>query len=96
MLHGVGAETPTQVLLFLTAAGVGGRGAGALLLVAFLVGLMTSNTLIALGGTFGFLRATKHWPVYVTISVITAFASLVIGTLFLFGNGDVLPALLGG
>ncbi|MFN2626170.1 MAG: hypothetical protein ABR520_08835, partial [Mycobacteriales bacterium] len=36
MIHGVGAETPTQLLLFLAAAGVAGRGGGVLLLVTFL------------------------------------------------------------
>ena len=96
MLHGVGAETPTQVLIFLTAAGVGGKGAGVALLVAFLVGLLSSNTVIALAGTFGFLGSTKNWPLYVAVSSLTAIGSLVIGSLFLFGDSSVLPALLGG
>jgi high-affinity nickel-transport protein len=96
MLHGVGAETPTQVLVFLTAAGVGGRAAGVVLLVAFLVGLITSNTVVALAGTFGFLRATKHWSIYVTVSVVTAIASLVVGTVFLLGSDALLPAFFGG
>src|SRR5207237_1056383 len=55
MIHGIGAETPTQVLIFLAAAGTGGRGTGVLLLVCFLVGLLSSNSLIALAGSFGFL-----------------------------------------
>jgi high-affinity nickel-transport protein len=96
MLHGVGAETPTQVLIFVTAAGVGGRGAGVALLAAFLVGLLSSNTLIALASTYGFLGATKNWPLYATVSVVTAVASLIIGTLFLFGNGELLPPILSG
>jgi len=96
MLHGVGAETPTQVLIFLTAAGAGGRGAGVALLVAFLVGLLSSNTVVALAGTFGFLGSTKNWPLYVAVSLVTAVASMVIGGLFLFGDGGALPALLGG
>ena len=33
MLHGIGAETPTQVVIFLTAAGAGGELAGVLILV---------------------------------------------------------------
>src|SRR4029078_1890883 len=71
MLHGVGAETPTQVLLFVAAAGAGGTGAGVALLVAFLVGLLGSNSLITLAGTYGFLGATKRWSVYVTVSLLT-------------------------
>jgi high-affinity nickel-transport protein len=96
MLHGVGAETPTQVLVFVTAAGVGGRGAGVMLLAAFLVGLLSSNTLIALASTFGLFGATKNWPVYAAVSVVTAVGSLAIGTLFLFGSAERLPAIFSG
>lgn len=96
MIHGIGAETPTQVLIFATAAGAGGKGTGLLLLVCFLVGLLSSNSLVALAGTFGFLGATRNFPLYVAISLITAVFSLVIGAIFLLGNGAVLPAILGG
>jgi hypothetical protein len=96
MLHGVGAETPTQVLIFVTAAGVGGRGAGIAVLVAFVVGLLSSNTVVALAGTYGFFGSTKNWPVYVTVSIITAVCSLVIGSVFLFGHGSFLPTIFSG
>jgi len=96
MLHGIGAETPTQVVIFLTAAGAGGPVAGVLILVVFLIGLLASNTLITLGSAFGFVTASKNWTLYVTIAVLTATASLVIGTLFLFGKDAVLPAVFGG
>jgi high-affinity nickel-transport protein len=96
MLHGVGAETPTQVLIFLTAAGVGGKGAGIALLAVFLLGLLSSNTIVALAGTFGFLGSTRNWPLYVTVSLVTAAGSLVIGSLFLFGHGNFLPAIFSG
>ena len=96
MIHGIGAETPTQVLLFLTAAGAGGKGAGMLLLGCFLIGLLTSNTVIALAGTFGFLGASRNFALYVGVSVVTAAFSFVIGSIFLFGTASTLPALLGG
>jgi high-affinity nickel-transport protein len=96
MIHGVGAETPTQVLLFLAAAGAGGPTEGLVLLCCFLVGLLTSNSLIAAAGTFGFLGASRNWPVYVGVSLVTAVFSLVIGTIFLSGSGTVLPAFFGG
>ena len=96
MLHGIGAETPTQVVIFLTAAGAGGALAGVLILVVFLVGLLASNTLITFGSAFGFVTASKNWTLYVTVAVLTASASLIIGTLFLLGKGAVLPALFGG
>lgn len=96
MLHGVGAETPTQVLVFLAAAGAGGRAVGVLVLASFLVGLFCSNSLIALTSTFGFLNATRRFDVYATVAVITGAASVILGLLFLFGRGSVVPAILGG
>jgi ABC-type nickel/cobalt efflux system permease component RcnA len=96
MIHGVGAETPTQVLLFLAAAGAGGTAEGLLLLGCFIVGLLASNSLIAVAGTFGFLGASRNWPIYVGVSLVTAWFSLVIGAVFLFGHATVLPAFFGG
>ena len=96
MLHGIGAETPTQILLFVAAAGVGGRTGGLLMLAAFLAGLLTSNSLIAVASTMGFLRATRNWAVYATVAVVTGGFSLVLGTLFLLGRDTVLPAIFGG
>src|SRR5439155_2897999 len=68
MIHGIGAETPTQVLIFLAAAGAGGRVGGLLVLICFLVGLLASNSLIALAGTFGFLAANRNFLVYAIVS----------------------------
>jgi ABC-type nickel/cobalt efflux system permease component RcnA len=96
MIHGVGAETPTQIVIFLAAAGAGGKAIGEAVLAAFIVGLLTSNSLITFGSAVGFIKASKNWRVYVSIAVITAVFSLVIGTLFLLGNGAVLPAIFGG
>jgi cytochrome c biogenesis protein CcdA len=96
MLHGIGAETPTQILIFTAAAGAGGKAAGIAVLGAFLVGLMTSNSVITVGTAFGFLRASKNFAVYATVAVITGVFSLVIGVLFVLGKDTVLPALFAG
>ena len=96
MVHGVGAETPTQIVIFLTAAGAGGPVAGVVILVVFLVGLLVSNTLITIGSAFGFMRASKNWVLYATVAILTATFSLVIGMVFLLGRGTVLPAVFGG
>ena len=60
-LHGIGAETPTQILLFLAAARAGGTAIGVALLLCFIVGLLASNTVVALTATFGFLRASRNF-----------------------------------
>jgi len=96
MVHGIGAETPTQVLIFLTAAGAGGKPLGVFILVCFLAGLIASNTLVAVAGTLGFLSAERNTTVYVAVSAVTALFSLVIGSILLFGSATMLPSLFGG
>jgi high-affinity nickel-transport protein len=95
MIHGVGAETPTQLVIFLTAAGAGGPLLGELLLATFLLGLLASNSLITLGSAYGYMGASRNWRLYVTVAVLTAVFSLVIGTLFILGKGSLLPVLGG-
>jgi hypothetical protein len=46
VIHGLGAETPTQLLLFLMAANLGGTAAGLLGLLMFILGLLAMNTLM--------------------------------------------------
>jgi high-affinity nickel-transport protein len=96
MVHGIGAETPTQLLIFLTAAGAGGKLVGEAVLLTFIVGLLASNTLITVGSATGFLKASENWRLYLTVALLTATFSLVIGVLFITGEGSVLPALFGG
>ena len=95
MLHGVGAETPTQVVIF-AGAGVAGSWNGLLVLGAFLVGLIASNTAVAAAAAFGFAGSTRRVRLYLAISFVTAVCSLVIGTLFLLDRGDVLPITFSG
>ena len=64
MLHGIGAETPTQVVLFLSAASAAGALAGELLLLSFTLGLLASNTAIAIAATAGFLHAERRFGIY--------------------------------
>ncbi len=96
MVHGIGAETPTQILIFLAVAGAGSKVTGEIVLGAFLIGLLTSNSLITFGSSVGYLRASENWRVYATVAVLTATFSLIIGSLFLLGRGNLLPAIFGG
>ena len=96
MLHGVGAETPTQVLIFVTAAGATGKLAGLLVLVSFLAGLLISNSVVAIAATLGFIGAKGNFAIFATITSITALFSLAIGTLFVLGQGALLPTIFSG
>jgi high-affinity nickel permease len=95
-LHGIGAETPTQVLLLAAAATAGGAAPGMLLLVAFLVGLFGSNSVVGLSVAFGFLGASRNFALYATVSVFTGVAGMAVGVLLLMGRSNLLPALFGG
>ncbi|HEX9823319.1 MAG TPA: hypothetical protein VGB51_02865 [Actinomycetota bacterium] len=92
MIHGVGAETPTQVLIFLAAAGAGGRLVGALVLLAFIVGLVVANSIITIGSALGFLSASRNFAVYAAVAVLTGVFSLAVGLVFVLGAESVLPA----
>jgi hypothetical protein len=64
VIHGLGAETPTQLLLFLLAANLGGTWAGLLGLAMFIVGLLLMNTLMcALAAGLFSLDKLRAWAV---------------------------------
>ncbi|MGH9729729.1 MAG: hypothetical protein ACRD4V_14225 [Candidatus Acidiferrales bacterium] len=93
VIHGLGAETPSQLLIFLLAANLGGRGRGFLGLAVFLAGLLLMNTLMTASavGVFA-LSATRH-KVMQAATALTATYSLVVGMIFLFGSVAILPPL---
>lgn len=96
MLHGIGAETPSQVVLFATAAGVGGRLGGATVLAAFVAGLFLGNSLLATISTLGFGAGKKVPLLYTIMAGTTALVSVGVGTLYVLGRSDLLPGFMGG
>ena len=95
VIHGLGAETPTQILLFLMAANLGGVSAGLLVLVMFIVGLVLMNTLMCASAA-GIFSATLAWPNALrTLTLATSVYSIVVGAIFLFGSAGKLPSLTG-
>lgn len=90
-VHGIGFETPTQALVFVTVAGAGSRATGLLVLACFLLGLVAANTVVALGSTFGLAGAGSRTRLYTVASLATAAAGLALGLLYVFGKGDVIP-----
>lgn len=93
ILHGVGAETPSQLALFFLTANLGGTSQGLLGLLAFSVGLVTMNALMtaSLGGAFRF--GGPHSRFYHAIAWTGAAYSCIIGIIFLFGISSHLPPL---
>ncbi len=93
-IHGVGAETPTQVVVFLAAASAGGVVAGLAVLFVFVLGLIVANSVITVGSVFGFAIASAHQSVQIGLGVFTATMSIGIGLLFLTGTDAILPSFL--
>ncbi len=93
LIHGIGAETGTQVLIIATAVGAGSKVMGVSALFAFVVGLLISNTFVTVATTFGFVSARRRQFVYVCAGLFAAIFSLVVGFIFLFAAGGVLPDL---
>ena len=92
MIHGIGAETGSQALLLAGVAGVSGI-TGIVVLLAFVVGLLCSNTLVAVVSASGFIGAQRLRTIYVAVGLVAGLASLVIGLVFILGLGTALPDL---
>lgn len=80
-VHGIGAETPTQILLFTTAAGLGGIY-GISLLFVFIAGLLASNTLVLILSLLGFIHA-KKLRIYSVLGILAGLISIVVGVTIL-------------
>lgn len=93
IVHGLGAETPSQLLIFLLAANLGGVGKGFLGLGMFIAGLLIMNTLMtaSAAGLFGF--STRAPRIQYAITAVTAVYSLVVGSIFLWGSAASLPPI---
>jgi high-affinity nickel-transport protein len=93
VVHGLGAETPSQLMIFLLAANLGGIGKGFIGLGMFLAGLLVMNTVMTASavGLFGFSSRLPRFQFVVT--ALTAIYSLAVGALFLFGSSSLLPPL---
>lgn len=96
VLHGTGAETPTQVVLFASAGASGQTGAAAVILLAFVAGLILSDVGIAATWLAGRLGARSLPRFQMVLGALTGVSSLAVGLLFIAGRSSLLPALFGG
>ncbi|MBI3522615.1 MAG: hypothetical protein HY071_05870 [Chloroflexi bacterium] len=92
VIHGIGAETGSQALLLAGVAGVTG-GQGVVILAAFVLGLLASNTLVAVVSASGFIGAQRLRSLYVGVGLVAGIASLIVGFFFIAGSGTSLPDL---
>jgi high-affinity nickel-transport protein len=93
MIHGIGAETGTQVLLIAAIGGASSQGLGFPMLLAFIVGLLISNSIVVVITATGFIASRLRERLYVVIGVVAGTFSLVIGAIFLLGLETKLPSI---
>lgn len=93
MIHGVGAETGSQVLIIAAVGGASGAGLGIPMMIAFVVGLLISNTIVVVVSSTGFVASQARQRLYVVFGTAAGAFSLAVGLLFLFQLEGVLPEL---
>lgn len=93
VIHGFGAETPTQILLFLMAANLGGVGAGLLGLLTFILGLLAMNTLMCASAAGLFSAVLARPKALQAMTLATSAYSIAVGAIFLLDLGAKLPSL---
>ncbi len=85
LIHGVGAETPTQIAALAALVGIGNGAKAVLFLLFFVLGIFSSNLAVAILSSYGYLRARQRNKIYLVIGLLTAFFSLTVGIIFLIG-----------
>ena len=91
LIHGVGAETGTQVLIIAAVGGAATQGLGLGMLFAFVAGLLVSNAAVALLTSAGFISSSRMKSLYIAAGVLAAGFSLWVGSYALLGISDQLP-----
>jgi high-affinity nickel permease len=86
IIHGIGAETPTQLGLFVLSAGIGGWGGGLMCVLTFAIGLLAMNALMAVASAGMFHLSNVRDSIYRGVMILTGAYSLVVGALFLLGG----------
>jgi cytochrome c biogenesis protein CcdA len=95
LLHGTGAETPTQIALFAAAGASGSATTAAVVLGAFVAGLVLADLGIAAAWLSGVLGSRRAPRVQLALGAVTGVASLSLGVLILTGHGELVPPLTG-
>lgn len=93
LIHGVGAETGTQALVIASVVGATSRASAVVVLMAFVVGLLCSNSLVTIATTTGFISSQRRQWLYAAAGLVAAVFSLVLGVAFVLGADASLPDL---
>ena len=91
IVHGIGVESPTQVVLLTNAVDLNNLTAATMQLILFVLGLLISTVCITFCLTWGFLKAKLKRQLYFLLGSITGIYSLGLGVSMLlqFWKGGV-------
>ena len=92
LVHGIGAETGTQAILLAATVGATSALTGSFLLIAFVIGLLLSNTLITIAAISGLLGGDRHPKLHLGLGICVASFSLILGFMFVMGKTQNLPS----
>lgn len=87
-LHGIGAETGTQVLLMTSIGGSNSLGWSLLMLASFVTGMFIANIGLAVLISESYLRASFSQRLVATINWLAALFSIALGFSFIVGRAD--------
>ena len=93
MIHGVGAETGSQVLIIAAVGGAASAGLGIPMLFAFVAGLLVSNFGIVLLTSVGFVASQTRERIYVAVGLVAGLFSLALGLIYVFGMDAIVPEM---
>ena len=79
ILHGIGAETPTQVMLIGSSVGLDNFFFASIQILLFTVGLLCATVLVTYATSWGFMKAALKRRVQLLLGTVTGGYSLVLG-----------------
>ncbi|MBW5447615.1 High-affinity nickel-transporter [Cohnella sp. CFH 77786] len=85
IIHGIGAETPTQVALISSTVGLSNIAAAAVQIVFFTVGLLVATSLVTFAASWGFRLLRFKKSLFLALGFVTGVYSVVLGALILGG-----------
>ncbi|MBA4027511.1 MAG: hypothetical protein C0473_04640 [Cyanobacteria bacterium DS3.002] len=92
-LHGIGAETGTQVILLTSVAGSNNLAASLMMLSSFITGMLASSIILATIASEGYYRAASSRIWLKAIGSLVAVLSILVGTLLISNKAEVIPSL---
>jgi high-affinity nickel permease len=83
VIHGIGAETPTQLALISTVAGIGSMTMAGAQILLFTAGLLAATTFVAFAASVGFVKAALNRRLCLALGCLTGAYSMGLGAAIL-------------